>query len=170
MAIWFDIDPHSGAPIFKQIVDRIKRAIATGLLQPDEQLPTVRELAEEHSINPNTVSKAYQNLELLGLVYTRPGVGGGTFIEREIAAELRKVELARYQQTLRKVVEEGHFLQLEAPELIRQFQLEVEARYTTDPILKSASIGETRFGSGSGSGGRPARKLSSNREVEVQND
>lgn len=162
MAIWFDIDAHSGAPIFKQIVDQIKRAIATGMLQPDEQLPTVRELAGEHSINPNTVSKAYQNLELLGLVYTRPGVRGGTFIEREVATELRKLELARYQQNLRKVVQEGHFLRLEAPELIRQFQMEVTDLYTAYP-LPPYPLTERTDG-----GARPARKLFT--RPESQND
>jgi GntR family transcriptional regulator len=157
MAIWFDIDAQSGVPIFKQIIDQIKRAIATGMLKPDEQLPTVRELAEEHSINPNTVAKAYQNLELLGLVYTRPGVRGGTFIEREIAAELHKLELARFQEALRKLVQEGHFLGLEAAELNRQFQAEVAHWYSANP-LPARPLYEGKIS-------RPARKLSTNREA-----
>lgn len=157
MAIWFDIDAQSGVPIFKQIIDQIKRAIATGLLKPDEQLPTVRELAEEHSINPNTVAKAYQNLELLGLVYTRPGLRGGTFIEREIAEGLRQLELTRFQETVRKLVQEGHYLGLEAAELNRQFQLEVTRWYSANPLpARPAYEGLTA---------RPARKLSTTREV-----
>ncbi len=156
MAIWFDIDAQSGVPLFKQIIDQIKRAIATGMLKPDEQLPTVRELAEEHSINPNTVAKAYQNLELLGLVYTRPGVRGGTFIEREVAADLRKQELIRFGETIRKVVQEAHFLRLEAAELTRQFQVEVNQWYTANPLPERPVY--------DGLGGRPARKLSSTKE------
>lgn len=156
MAIWFDIDAQSGVPLFKQIIDQIKRAIATGMLKPDEQLPTVRELAEEHSINPNTVAKAYQNLELLGLVYTRPGVRGGTFIEREVAADLRKLELVRFGETIRKVVQEAHFLRLEAAELNRQFQVEVNQWYTANPLPEQPVY--------DGPGGRPARKLSSTKE------
>src|SRR5690242_2590069 len=107
MAIWFDIDAKNGAPLFKQIIDQVKRAVATGMLKPDEQLPTVRELAEEHSINPNTIAKAYQLLEAMGLVYTRPGVRGGTFIAPGVEAGVREVELERYQDDLRKVVREG---------------------------------------------------------------
>jgi GntR family transcriptional regulator len=142
MAIWFDIDPKNGAPIFKQVIEQVKRAVATGMLKPDERLPTVRELAEEHSINPNTIAKAYQNLELLGLVYTRPGVRGGTFIAQFNEDILREAELTRYQEELQRLVREGYNLRLEAPELTLRFQSEVEAWYTTHPPLGMTESGE----------------------------
>ena len=140
MAIWFDIDPKNGAPIFKQIIDQVKRAIATGLLKPDEQLPTVRELAEEHSLNPNTIAKAYQGLELMGLVYTRPGVRGGTFIAKGVTANVREAELERFQDDLRRAVREGYNLGLPQAELERRFQQELEQWYTAHPLPAPATI------------------------------
>jgi GntR family transcriptional regulator len=140
MAIWFDIDPKNGAPIFKQIIDQVKRAIATGMLQPEERLPTVRELAEEHSINPNTIAKAYQHLEVMGLVYTRPGVRGGTFVAKDVEAGVREVELERYQDELRKVVRDGHNLGLEESELDRRFQKELTEWYSAHPLPAPAAI------------------------------
>lgn len=144
MAIWFDIDAKSGAPIFKQIIEQVKRAVATGMLKPDEQLPTVRELAEEHSINPNTIAKAYQNLEMLGLVYTRPGVRGGTFIAAGIAANVRELELERFQDDLRKIVRDGHSLGLEAGELNNRIEQEIAEWYTAHPlpIQTTFSVGD----------------------------
>jgi GntR family transcriptional regulator len=139
MAIWFDVDPKNGIPIFKQVVEQVKRAIATGMLKTDEQLPTVRELAEEHSINPNTIGKAYQLLEGMGLVYTRPGVRGGTFVARGVEAGVRELELERFQESLRKVVREGYNLGLTHQELEQRFQLETTAWYEAHPLLPEAS-------------------------------
>ncbi|MEI6046745.1 MAG: GntR family transcriptional regulator [Chloroflexota bacterium] len=140
MAIWFDIDAKSGVPIFKQIIEQVKRAIATGMLKPDEQLPTVRELAEEHSVNPNTIAKAYQNLEVMGLVYTRPGVRGGTFIAREVVASVRAVELERFQEEVRKVVRSGYNLGLEQADLHGRFQRELDEWYSNHPLPAPATI------------------------------
>ncbi len=133
MAIWFDIDPRSGAPLFKQIIEQVKRSVATGMLKPGEQLPTVRELAEEHSINPNTIAKAYQNLEVMGLVYTRPGVRGGTFIASGVEIGLRQEELLRFQEDLRRVVRDGFNLGLEAVELDHHFQKALGEWYQAHP-------------------------------------
>ncbi|HNX51977.1 MAG TPA: GntR family transcriptional regulator, partial [Thermoanaerobaculaceae bacterium] len=68
----------------KQIIDQVKSAIATGLVEPGDRLPTVRQLAVDLSINPNTVARAYTELELTGLVETQ--MGSGTFVGQ------RKVE------------------------------------------------------------------------------
>lgn len=156
MAIWFDIDVKNGTPIFKQVIDQVKRAIATGMLLADEQLPTVRELAEEHSLNPNTIAKAYQNLEMLGVVYTRPGPRGGTFVAGEAAAGVREEELTRYQEELRKVVRYGQSLGLDRNELDRRFQQELQDGYAAQTLPRPASI-EVPVD-------RPARKLYTNRE------
>ncbi len=140
MAIWFDIDAKSGAPIFKQIIDQVKRAIATGMLKSDEQLPTVRELAEEHSLNPNTIARAYQGLELMGFVYTRPGVRGGTFIAPGVEANLRESELVRFQEDLRRLVQEGYNLGLGQSDLENRFLQELEKWYLAHPLPASASF------------------------------
>jgi GntR family transcriptional regulator len=72
------VDLKSGVPIYRQIIDQVKSAIATGTLGPGDRLPTVRQLAVDLSVNPNTVSRAYNELELTGLVETH--MGSGTFI------------------------------------------------------------------------------------------
>lgn len=78
MPIRFQLDIKSGIPFYRQIIDQVKSAIASGLIEPGERLPTVRQLAVELSINPNTVSRAYTELELTGLVETQ--MGSGTFV------------------------------------------------------------------------------------------
>jgi GntR family transcriptional regulator len=72
------LDSHSGVPVYRQIMDRITGAIATGSLRAGDQLPTVRQLAVDLSINPNTVIRAYRELEIRGVIDTQQGTG--TFI------------------------------------------------------------------------------------------
>jgi len=72
------IDFKSGVPIYRQIIDQVKSAIATGTLGPGDRLPTVRQLSVDLSVNPNTVSRAYTELELTGLVETH--MGSGTYV------------------------------------------------------------------------------------------
>lgn len=69
------ISTKDGIPIYKQIINQIKYMIASGRLRPGEKLPPVRKLAEILLINPNTVARAYRDLEALGLVQTRQGSG-----------------------------------------------------------------------------------------------
>jgi GntR family transcriptional regulator len=81
--IGFRLDGRSNAVPYLQLVDQVRKALRTGLLEPGDQLPTVREVAESVSINPNTVLKAYRQLEHEGLVEGRPGQG--TFVVRSLA-------------------------------------------------------------------------------------
>jgi GntR family transcriptional regulator len=69
------IDNASSRPIYHQIIDQIKRDIALGRLKAGEKLPTVRQLAGQLVLNPNTISKAYRQLEQDGIIVTRPGAG-----------------------------------------------------------------------------------------------
>ena len=69
------VNPHSGIPIYVQIEQQVKTAIAAGVLAEGDRLPTVRELALELTINPNTVARAYRELERAGLIETTPGRG-----------------------------------------------------------------------------------------------
>jgi GntR family transcriptional regulator len=81
--ISFRIDPHSGSAPYFQIVQQVKDALRLGTLQVGDRLPTVREAAASATINPNTVMKAYRELELEGLLTSRAGLG--TFIQRSLA-------------------------------------------------------------------------------------
>ncbi len=72
------LDLHSGVPVYRQIIDQVRGGIASGALVAGDQLPTVRQLAVDLTINPNTVIRAYRELELGGLLETHQGTG--TFI------------------------------------------------------------------------------------------
>ena len=74
----FQIDAKSGVPFYRQIVEQVKFGIAREDLQPGDQLPTVRQLAVDLSINPNTVIRAYRELEIGGVIDTQQG--SGTFV------------------------------------------------------------------------------------------
>ncbi|HZT67917.1 MAG TPA: GntR family transcriptional regulator [Acidimicrobiales bacterium] len=77
--ISFRIDSHSGVPPYLQVVQQVRQALRVGVLQVGDQLPTVREVVAAVAINPNTVLKAYRDLEREGLVEGRPGQG--TFVK-----------------------------------------------------------------------------------------
>jgi GntR family transcriptional regulator len=76
--IRFRLDPRSGVPVYRQLFDQVQQAISLGRLQPGDQLPPVREVVTQVTINPNTVHRAYRDLENAGLVEARHG--RGTFV------------------------------------------------------------------------------------------
>ena len=77
-AFRFHLDLHSGVPVYRQVIDQVRGGLASGALVAGDQLPTVRQLAVDLAINPNTVVRAYKELELGGLLETHQGTG--TFI------------------------------------------------------------------------------------------
>ena len=78
MGLWIQIAPGSDLPVYQQIVEQINSAVARGQLKPGDKLPAVRKLAAELVINPNTVARAYTQLEQSGLLATK--AGSGTFV------------------------------------------------------------------------------------------
>jgi len=98
--IEFRIDPTSGVAPYRQLVQQVRQACRLGLLHEGDQLPTVKEVVGQVAINPNTVLKAYRELEHEGLVEGRPGVG--TFITRSLtdsslaAHKALRAELTRW--------------------------------------------------------------------------
>lgn len=85
------IDYKSRKPIYEQIIDNVKELIVSGVLERDEQLPSVRQLAQELAINPNTIQKAYAELERQGVIYSLKG--RGSFVGSSLN-ELRSVQQA----------------------------------------------------------------------------
>jgi len=77
----FRLDLHSGVPVYRQIIDQVMGGIAAGALAAGDQLPTVRQVAVDLSINPNTVMRAYRELEIRGVLETQQGTG--TFISHQ---------------------------------------------------------------------------------------
>jgi len=98
--IRFELDLKSGVPFHRQIVDQIRYGIASDRLLPGEQLPTVRELAVQLQVNPNTIRKAYSELEILDILDTQQGTG--TFVSH------REVEIgeAEKHRMLRQICDE----------------------------------------------------------------
>jgi GntR family transcriptional regulator len=78
MKFGFRLDPHSGVPVYRQIIDQVLAGIAGGSLMTGDQLPTVRQVAVDLAINPNTVVRAYRELEIRGVIETQQGMG--TFV------------------------------------------------------------------------------------------
>lgn len=85
MPVVLTVDARSGVPIYQQIVEQVKRSTALGVLLPGEQLPTVKQLALNLTINPNTVARAYRDLERDGVIETSPG--RGSFVRGDGTAE-----------------------------------------------------------------------------------
>ncbi len=99
--MWFDIDPRSSTPIYMQLIQGVKEAIARGVLQTGDRMPTVREMASELRINPNTIAKAYQRLEQEGIIETMRS--RGTFVAAgPIGADSQPdyTKLAEHMQTM----------------------------------------------------------------------
>jgi GntR family transcriptional regulator len=80
--IQFRLDRHSGLPAYRQVVDQVRQALRLGILRPGDQLPTVRDVVEQIALNPNTVHRAYLELEQQGLIEGQPG--RGTFVRRSL--------------------------------------------------------------------------------------
>jgi GntR family transcriptional regulator len=117
MPISIEISPGSGTPIYAQIVEQISQAIAKERLTPGEKLPPVRKLAEDLVINPNTVAKAFQQLEQRGLVVTR--IGSGTFVAESRLRRADRVEMKAVTDRIDHLIGECTHIGLDGP-AIRQ--------------------------------------------------
>lgn len=82
------VNIRSSVAVYVQIENQIRFAVASGRLKPSDQLPSVRELSERLNINPNTVAKAYRDLEVMGYLYTRRGMG--VFINKDVTEKCRE--------------------------------------------------------------------------------
>jgi GntR family transcriptional regulator len=89
-AFAFRLDTHSGVPVYRQLIDQVQAAIAAGVLAVGDQLPTVRQVAVDLVINPNTVLRAYREMEIRGTLDTQQG--SGTFIAN------KKVEFSKSER------------------------------------------------------------------------
>src|SRR5437660_1074421 len=116
----FRLDGHSGVPVYRQLIDQVQGAIASGALRPGDQLPTVRLVAVELAINPNTVLRAYREMEIRGILDTQQGTG--TFIadrQTEAPKEERQRQLA---QLVSEFVSRAGAAGMTVNELIDQLQ------------------------------------------------
>lgn len=93
----FSLDLHSGVPVYRQLIDQVQAGIAAGVLTVGDQLPTVRQAAVDLEVNPNTVMRAYREMEIRGVLTTQQGTG--TFIAPK-QIERSQVERERQLQQL----------------------------------------------------------------------
>ena len=124
MAIWLHVNIHSGVPIYVQLIEQIQHALDVGTLSPGEMLPSVRELASELSIAPNTIVKAYNELQRMGLIESRAGKGTVVLGEAEETRRARQQEALR--ERLHTVVHEASTLGMSAEVLRVHFEQAVQ--------------------------------------------
>ena len=111
------VQPGLGVPIYLQIESQVKHAIAAGALKLDNALPSVRKLAAELRVNPNTVARAYQNLERDGILRTVPG--GGCYVSSQSPGLLKSEKLRRLRPMAMQLAVEAKQLRLARAELLQ---------------------------------------------------
>jgi GntR family transcriptional regulator len=118
--MWLHVDPRSPVPMYQQVVEGVKEAVARGGLKPGDKLPAVRELAMELTINHNTVAKAYQELEREGVIEVIRG--RGTFIAQSPVVPDPTAKLRELKEAMVKWIVEAHHLRMSDEELLELFQ------------------------------------------------
>jgi GntR family transcriptional regulator len=124
VAVWIEVNPRGGVPIYVQIVDQVRHALEVGGLRPGERLPTVRQLASELTIAPNTIVKAYNELQRMGLVESRPGVG--TVVAEGVEEIDRERRVGAIFERLRVLVRDAAALGISEDELWASLDAEFE--------------------------------------------
>jgi GntR family transcriptional regulator len=120
------LSPTSGTPLYLQLVERLKHSIATGAIKAGEQLPSVRRMAEDLVINPNTVVRAYRDLESDGIVELRHG--SGVFVRESVAGRANVMKKA--EPIVRAAVDRLQSLDLTEDEMRRLLENELSLRQT----------------------------------------
>ena len=112
----FELDIRSRKPIYEQLVDKLKELIINEVLKPDEQLPSVRTLASQLTINPNTIQKAYRELENQGFIYSLKGKGSFVHPNHLMKDD---TQIKSVKEELEKLIVEALYLGITAEELIQ---------------------------------------------------
>ena len=123
------ISSHDGVPIYLQIVNQVKYLIASGRLEPGEELPPIRTLAEQLLINPNTVARAYRELELAGIVTKRRTAG--TYVSDTTSPLARRERLKIVTERIDALLAEAKQMSIDTEELIELVQERDELMQTT---------------------------------------
>ena len=117
------INFSSGVPIYLQLMEQVKHAVETGAIRGGEQLPTIRKIAEDLAMNPNTVARAYRELESEGIVEVRHG--SGAYVAEPKTSSAKAAAIRRAGEVLRPAIEKGRALGLTESELRRVFENEL---------------------------------------------
>ena len=114
------VDPHSGVPVYRQLMDQIKFHIASGILKPGDELPSTRGLSAELGVNPMTISKAYSFLEREDVIERRPG--RPLVVKAMGATGLQDQRMEQVRQSLTATVTVVRQLEVDAGEVVRLFE------------------------------------------------
>jgi GntR family transcriptional regulator len=120
----FRLDAHSGVPVYRQLIDQVLAAVARGALRTGDQLPTVRQVAVDLAINPNTVMRAYREMEIRDILDTQQG--SGTFIAEQKVTGSGEERGRQLEQLVFEFVARGGSLGFTVQELIRCLREMVE--------------------------------------------
>ncbi len=114
------VDPHSGIPVYRQLVEQIRFHVASGLLKPGDEMPSTRALSAKLGVNPMTISKAFVLLEEDGVLQRRPG--RSHVVPERRSATLRATRLEQLEQALRPVATKARQLNLEPDTAVSVFR------------------------------------------------
>ena len=135
--LYVEVDVHSAVPVYEQIMDQIRGAVRSGQLTPGTPLPSVRQLAADLELNPNTVAKAYGLLERDGVVKTARR--RGTVVAGTAAAKARKAVHLRLQEAVDHVLEHTASLGIDADELLDALRSRLRQKGATRPSSRRRS-------------------------------
>ncbi len=128
MPLYLHVDPGNGLPVYLQIVDQVRRAVAIGILKPDEQLPTVKQLAGDLVVNPATVGRALRELEHLEIIRSVPG--RGAFVRADAATGVAKTGARDVvRASIDAAIREARSLGVDEDELRELFGQAIDAWY-----------------------------------------
>lgn len=122
--MYFRLNPNSGVPIYLQLMEQIKHGVETGALRPGDQLPGIRKLAETLVMNPNTVAKAFRELEHEGYIEVRHGAGA--FISEKLNTKEVHTRFERARPLMEKAVTQASKLGLTDEEIRRLVEAELQ--------------------------------------------
>ena len=124
VAMFLEVDPRGRVPIYVQLVEGVRHAIEVGTLREGERLPTVRALAQELTVAPNTVVKAYNELQREGWIRSRPGAG--TVVAEGVGAAARKRKTEALYDRLASLVRDAVGLDVTEDDLWERFEVEFQ--------------------------------------------
>jgi len=117
MALFIVISPSNPDPLYKQVTDQIKDAIAAGSLQPETKLPSIREMANELKISAITIKRAYSDLENEGFIFTRSGLG--SFVADVNKEKIRNEKLFEIRTEVNKILKTAEKFDISADDVVR---------------------------------------------------
>jgi GntR family transcriptional regulator len=121
--MFMQVDPSSSVPVYAQIVDQVKNAVASGLLIAGDKLPSIRALGKELRVNPNTIIRAYKELEGEGVIISKRGQGN--FVTERESSLTEEVKCEMISKTIDRLLTEAYHLQLSDDKVLELIKLKM---------------------------------------------